>query len=265
MLEACHASWKTRGKTILSDISLAVRKGEFLGLMGPNGSGKSTLLSLLGGLSPPSGGAILLDGAPLATMRRKMIARHIAFVEQHTETPEQISARQVAELGRIPHLSALRPWSTKDTAITDAALGKAGMLDLADRPWRTLSGGEKQRLHFARALAQQADILLLDEPTNHLDIHHQFSLLDLVRRERLTVIAALHDLNHAAMFCDRIALINHGRLAAIGKPQHILTSALIQDIFHIESVVEKSLSGPLHIRYIRPAQVVHHHGNRKIL
>lgn len=265
MLEARGVSWNANRKTIVADISLQVAKGEFLGLIGPNGSGKSTLMALLGGLCTPSCGSVLLEGMALKKLRRQNIARRIALVEQQAETPERITARQVVELGRIPHLAAFSAWSEHDTAVTDNALGKVDMLRLDNRLWQTLSGGERQRLHFARALAQEPDILLLDELTNHLDIHHQLSLLHLVRREQLTVIAALHDLNHAAMFCDRIAVLSQGRLVALGKPQQVLTTALIRDIFQVEASITHSSAGGIHIRYAQTADILYHPHHRKAL
>jgi iron complex transport system ATP-binding protein len=189
----------------------------------------------------------------MATLGRRDVSRRIALVEQHAETTERITARQAVELGRTPHLGALAPWSPADDAIVDAALHEVRMSALAHRLWHTLSGGERQRLHIARALAQQPEILILDEPTNHLDVGHQLGLLELVRQQRdLTVIAALHDLNHAAMFCDRVAVMHGGRLVALGAPMEVLTSELIADVFGVSAEIERTDDGELQIRYRRP-------------
>ena len=251
-LSAKGLFWSAGGTAILSDVSLDVRPGEFLGIIGPNGSGKTSLMALMAGIRRPQAGAVTLDGRPLSAQGRQAIARRIAFVEQHAETSERITARQAVELGRTPHLGALAPWSPTDDAIVDRALAEVDMMHFAGRLWHTLSGGERQRLHIARALAQQAPILLLDEPTNHLDIGHQIGLLQLVREQELTVVAALHDLNHAAMFCDRIAVMQEGRIVALGTPARVLEPQRLSEVFGVTVDVERDGAGGCFIRYRRP-------------
>jgi len=251
-LSAKNLHWSAGGATILSDVSLDVRPGEFLGIIGPNGSGKTSLMSLISGIRKPQAGAVLLDGRPLSDHGRQAIARRIAFVEQQAETTERITARQAVELGRTPYLGALTPWSRADDVIVDRALEEVDMAHFAGRLWHTLSGGERQRLHIARALAQQSPILLLDEPTNHLDIGHQISLLQLVREQELTVVAALHDLNHAAMFCDRIAVMQGGRIVALGTPAKVLEPQRLLEVFGVTVDVERDSAGGCFIRYRRP-------------
>src|SRR5690606_11930992 len=153
-----------------------------------------------------------------------------------------------------PYLGALSPWSAEDDAIVDQALANVDMAHLADRYWYTLSGGERQRLHNARALTQEPRILLLDEPTNHLDIGHQIGLLDLVSRQKLTVVAAMHDLNHAAMFCDRIAVMDKGNLVALGTPREVLRAERIAQVFGVEVDIEHTGIDGCHIRYRAPAR-----------
>jgi len=258
-LSAQNLSWSAGGVEILRGVSLDVVEGEFLGIIGPNGSGKTTLLSLLSGLKRPRSGAVQLGEAPIERFNRREIARLLALVEQQAETTDRITARQAVELGRTPYLGPLSPWSAEDDAIVDQALAHVDMTHLAKRNWHTLSGGERQRLHIARALAQQPRILLLDEPTNHLDIGHQIGLLDLVRRQSwttgMTVVAALHDLNHAAMFCDRIAVMDRGRLAALGAPRDVLTAARIRSIFGVDVEVQHMGASGCHIRYCAPGHV----------
>jgi iron complex transport system ATP-binding protein len=244
--------WSAGGAAILSDVSLDVRPGEFLGIIGPNGSGKTSLMALLAGIRKPQRGEVMLDGKPLLAHGRQAIARRIAFVEQQAETTERITARQAVELGRTPHLGALTPWSKTDDAVVDRALEEVDMTHFAGRLWHTLSGGERQRLHIGRALAQQSPILLLDEPTNHLDIGHQIGLLQLVREQELTVVAALHDLNHAAMFCDRIAVMQGGRIVALGTPAKVLEPLRLADVFGVTVDVERDSAGGCFIRYRRP-------------
>ncbi|ABR62886.1 ABC transporter ATP-binding protein [Sinorhizobium medicae] len=248
-LSAREISWSAGGTDILKEVSLTLETGEFLGIIGPNGSGKTSLMSLIAGIRKPRKGEVFLDGSPIAALGRRAVAQRLALVEQQAETGERITARQAVELGRTPYLGPLSPWSPQDDAIVDAALRNVDMGHLADRLWHTLSGGERQRLHIARALAQESKILLLDEPTNHLDIGHQISLLDLVRRQDRTVVAALHDLNHAAMFCDRIAVMQGGRLVALGRPQEVLTVERIRAVFGIEVEVEQEFDGSCFIRY----------------
>lgn len=229
-LEARDLGWTTRGTTILSGLSLKVRPGERLGLIGPNGSGKSTLLRLLAGLMKPTSGQALLEGRDIARIPRREVAQRMAFVEQQAETGERLRVRDAVELGRTPWLSAISPWTARDTEIVEQALRDVDMLHMATRDWDTLSGGERQRVHIARALAQRPGVLLLDEPGNHLDIHHQFSILDLVAGLRVTTVIALHDLNQA-MGCDRVAVMHHGRLIALGPPSEVITLDLLAEVF----------------------------------
>jgi iron complex transport system ATP-binding protein len=248
-VEADNLSLVSSGNTLVRDVSFTVASGEFFGIIGPNGSGKTSLISMLCGLRRPRTGTVTLDGEPLAKLARRDLARRLALVEQQADTTERMTARQAVELGRTPYLGLSSPWSQNDDAIVDAALKDVGMAHLSARQWHTLSGGERQRLHIARALAQAPKLLVLDEPTNHLDIGHQIGLLDLVRHLDLTVIAALHDLNHAAMFCDRIAVMKSGRIVALGRPAEVLTPQLIRDVFDVEAVVERGESGTCSIRF----------------
>ncbi|MDQ0454064.1 ABC transporter ATP-binding protein [Rhizobium paknamense] len=287
MLSARNLCWGTGGRTIVDHVSLDIRRGEFFGIIGPNGSGKTSLMALLAGLRRPQAGEVLLEGMPLAVLSPRAIACKLALVEQQAETGERLTARQAVELGRTPHLGPLSPWSSADDAVVEAALEAVDMAPLAARAWHTLSGGERQRLHIARALAQQPQVLLMDEPTNHLDIGHQLGLLDLVkqqslqhrtekcqavfgeircenegsehpddspfRHDALTVVAALHDLNHAAMFCDRIAVMHGGRLVALGTPDAVLTPELLRKVFAVEAEIAPcALGGGLAIRYLPP-------------
>lgn len=252
MLSTHNVGWSVGNVEILRDVSLAVKEGEFLGIIGPNGSGKTSLLSLLSGVRRSRSGEVKLGVTPIHKLKRREIARILALVEQQAGTTDRITARQAVELGRTPYLGALSPWSKQDDAIVEQALSNVDMLHLAERCWHTLSGGERQRVHIARALAQEPQILLLDEPTNHLDIGHQIGLLDLVSRQKLTVIAALHDLNHAAMFCDRIAVMDKGKLVALGTPRDVLRAECIAKVFGVEVDVEYHGVQGCHIRYRAP-------------
>ncbi|WP_435105910.1 ABC transporter ATP-binding protein [Arhodomonas sp. AD133] len=231
-LAARNLGWRAGRMPIVQGVELDVPDGELLGLVGPNGSGKSTLLHLLAGLRRPSAGQVTLAGEDLARMPRRRIAQRVALVAQQAETGERLTVREAVELGRTPWLGPFAPFGEDDAAIVDDALRHTGLLALADRRWQTLSGGERQRAHIARALAQRPRLLLLDEPTNHLDIHHQLSILALVRRLRITIVMALHDLNHA-MDCDRVGVMDEGRLVALGPPAMTLSPERLHHIFGV--------------------------------
>jgi iron complex transport system ATP-binding protein len=242
--------WGVGRKTIVRNVSLSVRRGETLGLIGPNGSGKSSLLRLLAGLKRPSSGRVEINGRDIAGVSRRTLARQVAFVQQNAATDTNVSVRDVVRLGRTPHRSALGGWSSADEAAVSAALSRVDMHQRRAQAWQTLSGGERQRVHIARALAQAPTVMFLDEPTNHLDIHHQIEILRMVRELDLTSIVALHDLNLAAMFCDRIAVMQEGALVECGAPADVLSQALLKNVFRIEAeVIELAGSGRPHIRF----------------
>lgn len=254
MVCAQHLHWEVKGKSIVNDVSFQVAPGEFVGIIGPNGSGKTSLISLLAGLLKPSAGSVSLNSKDIRRYSRRHLAQKVALVEQQAETSERLTAIQAVSLGRTPWLSLLSPWSQTDDDIVQTMLEKVSLQNLQHRCWHTFSGGERQRLHIARALAQQPQVLLMDEPTNHLDIQHQIGLLNLVKREKLTVIAALHDLNHAAMFCDRIMVMTAGRLAMQGRPATIFTRENLNSWFGIDAIVEHAPNeATCFIRYQRPA------------
>lgn len=237
---ASHLMWGVRGKTILSDVSLSVAPGETLGLIGPNGSGKSSLLRLLAGLKSPKSGEIHINGQNIARVSRKVLSQQVAFVQQNAATDTNVTVQEVVRLGRTPHRAALAGWSTKDETAVALALERVGMAARRAQPWQTLSGGERQRVHIARALAQTPQIMFLDEPTNHLDIHHQIEILRLVRHLDLTSVVALHDLNLAAMFCDRIVILDRGAVRACGRPKAVLTQDILRDVFRVNAEISVS-------------------------
>ncbi|WP_405896420.1 ABC transporter ATP-binding protein [Streptomyces sp. NBC_00727] len=236
-LSAARVSREAGGRLLLDGVTLAPEPGTTVGLIGPNGSGKSTLLRILAGVLAPHAGVVTLDGEPLAAVGRRAVARRVAVVDQHAVTQDELSVLDVVRLGRIPHRRAWAAPTGGDAAAVDEALERTGLTARRDQSWHTLSGGERQRVQIARALAQRPRELLLDEPTNHLDIQHQLELLSLVASLPLTAVIALHDLNLAAMFCDRIVVLSGGRAVAGGTPGQVITEELIEDVYRVRAVV----------------------------
>jgi iron complex transport system ATP-binding protein len=236
-LHAENVTWNRGGALVVDGVTLHPEPGQTVGLLGPNGSGKSSLLRVLHGLVKPTAGLVTLDGVDLTSVGRRRIARSVASVTQHAETDVDITVRDIARLGRIPHRSGLGGETAADDAAVERALAHVGLLDQAGRLWHTLSGGERQRAQIARALAQEPRELLLDEPTNHLDIRHQLELLDLVCALPLTTVIAIHDLNLAAMYCDTVVVLRAGRVVAAGAPSAVLTAELIADVYGVAAEV----------------------------
>lgn len=235
MLEARELSVGYPGRTVLEDVSLAVRPGRVLVLLGPNGCGKSTLLRTLPGLQPPLGGEILLDGKPLGDYGPRQSARKIAYLPQSRAVPS-ITARRMVLHGRFPYLSYPRRYREEDYAAVDRALTAAGASDLADRPLPELSGGQRQKIYLALALAQETETVLMDEPTTYLDIRNQLETLALLRRlaaEGRGVAAVLHDLCLALTAADDVAVLGEGRLLALGGPEEVFQSGILARVMGV--------------------------------
>ncbi|WP_306231456.1 ABC transporter ATP-binding protein [Agrococcus beijingensis] len=243
-----------RGRALVADASWQALPGEITALVGPNGAGKSTMLRAIAGVVPERAeraGNVLLDGERLDAMAPRARARRVALVEQLADAPEQLTAREAVRLGRTPHHRMLG-FSLGDERLVDSALLDAGAVDLADRRLGELSGGELQRVHVARALAQQARLLLLDEPTNHLDIAAQLELLALVRRLAADrpVVMTVHDLALAATHADRVVLVDRGRVLAAGSPAAVLTADRIRSVYGVDASIDDHPDG-VAIRYRR--------------
>jgi iron complex transport system ATP-binding protein len=220
------------GRAVVDAVDVSVADGEWLALIGPNGAGKTTLLRAIARLLPFSG-VIVLDGRDVRELSRAELARLVAVVPQEPSTPSWMTVAEYALLGRTPHLGPLAKEGARDRDAAARSLARLNLLPFADRRLGTLSGGEKQRVVVARALAQEARIVLLDEPTAALDIGHQqqaLELLDGLRAESgLTLVAAMHDLTLAAQYADRMVLLDAGRVVADGSPADVLTEALIAE------------------------------------
>lgn len=244
------------GRSILSDIAFTAPHAAITGLIGPNGAGKSTLLAALLGLLPATGSAAFA-GHDLPSMPRRERARLAALVEQSAATEERLTVRDVVALGRIPFQSALSAaGGATDQAIIAAALNETGMSAFAARRFDTLSGGEQQRVHIARALAQEPRLLVLDEPSSHLDIGAQLHLLALLRRRAgagTIILLALHDLNLATRSCDHLVLLAAGRVLAEGPPASVLTPDLLHRAYGVRArLVPDPVSGRALIVYDTP-------------
>ena len=228
---------------VLGDISAEVRRGQILGILGPNGSGKTTLLRLLSGTRTPSSGEVLLEGTPLHRLPRRAIAQRIAVVPQETQLAFDYTVLEMVLMGRHPHLGMFQLEGPDDLAIAHDALRATGTDALTARQFNTLSGGEKQRVVIASALAQAADILLLDEPTASLDLGYQLevaSLLATLNRERgVTIAISTHDLNLAASVCDELVMMRGGRVIAAGATQDVLTPPHVRALYDVSADVHR--------------------------
>lgn len=220
---------------VLRGIDLRLDPGEVVALIGPNGAGKSTLLRVASGVLRPSAGQVLLAGHELATMSPRQVGRQLAVVPQDSISPAGMSVREMVGLGRTPHVRLMLGPGANDRAAVGHALRATGTIDLADRFVDELSGGERQRVLLARALAQEPRLLLLDEPTANLDLFHQVAMLDLVRRlarqTGVAAVAAVHDLQLAALYCDRVLLLHRGAIVSQGAPESVLTAPLLLSAF----------------------------------
>lgn len=241
LIEARQVSVALDGTPILANITFALHAGELVGLIGPNGAGKTTLLRALGGLVPRSAGVIRLCGKPLETLSPREVARLVAYVPQGTVTDFAFTVREMVLMGRSPHLGRFQLEGAKDHQIAEEAMRRLCVDHLAERLVTTLSGGERQQVFIARALAQQPRVLLLDEPTANLDVKHQLDVLEMAARlaseEGLGIVAAIHDLNLAAHFCNRLVLLHQGRLLADDVPEAVLTPANLRHAFEVEAQV----------------------------
>jgi iron complex transport system ATP-binding protein len=235
-LDIQNVAIEIQAKRIVYEVSLNVHAGEVVGLIGPNGSGKSTLLRSVYRMLKPVAGHVQVGGADVWRISAKHSAQRTAVVVQESYSDFAFTVLEVVSMGRTPHKSAISPDNKADQALVLAALQQVNMLGFAERDFGTLSGGEKQRVLVARALAQQPKLLVLDEPTNHLDIHYQLEILELVRGLGITTLVTLHDLNLAAAYCQRLYVLANGRIAASGVPREVLTPELVRTVFGVAAI-----------------------------
>ena len=237
----------------IEDISTYLKPGCFYGLIGPNGSGKSTLLDLLCGYILPVSGRILLNGKTITTYRRSEIATLLTYVPQSFSLSFDYSVEDVVMMGRHIHIPRFSSPGKTDFKLVSGAIDQMGIYHLRHRKVTRLSGGEKQRVMIARALAQNTDLVLLDEVTSNLDINHAISIMttmsDLVKKQGKTVVAAMHDLNMAAAFCDILLVMKEGKMVHFGPAATVMTEKLIQDLYHVRSEITMIDNGKKYIRF----------------
>ncbi|MCT4563426.1 MAG: ABC transporter ATP-binding protein [Maledivibacter sp.] len=227
-------------KTIIEKICANISDNEFVGIVGPNGSGKSTLLKSIYRVIKPNAGFITLDDVKLDEMSLKQSAKKLGVMTQMSNFSFDFTVKEVVMMGRTPHKKLLEQDDDKDYKIVDDAMEKVGMQKYVGRKFNTLSGGEKQRVLIARAIASQPKALILDEPTNHLDIHYQISLLDVVKKLDIEVFSAMHDLNLTSTYCDKVYVMNKGRIVAYGSPKEVFTNNLLKEVFKVNAIIEEN-------------------------
>ena len=236
-LQINNLKFSIDNEEILKDISFDIKNGAFVGIIVPNGSGKSTLLKNIYRVYKPSSGKIILDERVLSKLKEKECAQKIAVLAQESNTYFDFTVEQIVKMGRYPYKSIFEDYSKEDLQIVRQTLQKVGLENDMNRTFSKLSGGEKQRALIARALVQNADFLILDEPTNHLDIGYQIQLMDLVKNLKMTTLAAIHDINLAAMYCDYLIVIHKGKIIKVGSPEEVITVALLKEIFGVNAYV----------------------------
>jgi iron complex transport system ATP-binding protein len=231
---------------ILRNVSLTVERGEIVGLLGPNGSGKSTLLRTILGILRPLKGVVYVDGRRIAELSRKEIAEIIGYLPQES-TDTGLKVREVVMLGRTPYIHGIS-WEKEDLTIVNDALEIVGLSRFQERKFSELSGGEKQKVLLARVFAQDASILLLDEPTSHLDISSQLEIMNLIKKkvgEGCSALIAIHDINLASAYCNKLILLKRGKIAAAGRPDEVITRENIREVYGIDVEIRKFGGNPL--------------------
>ncbi len=243
LLSTRGTSKRWAARAAVRDLDLDIGSGEFVGLVGPNGAGKTTLLRMMAKLLEPTGGALWLDGRALSALSQRAVALEVAVVPQTAPADFAFSALDVVLMGRHPHIGRFRPESVDDHRAAREAMALTGTMAFAERPMTELSSGERQRVAVARALAQRPRLLLMDEPTANLDLRHQVQILQcvqrLVRETGLSAVAALHDLELASRYCQRLVLMRAGGVVADGRPEEVLTADRLRDVFDVTAEVRR--------------------------
>jgi iron complex transport system ATP-binding protein len=237
ILKVAELTLGYKNSAVVEKLDLELEKGTILSIIGPNGSGKSTVLRAFSRSLQPLGGLVYLDGRDIYRLSAKDVARRMAILPQSPQAPGDLMVRELVGYGRFPHRNWWRKSRSEDEMIVNQVLQQTELTALAGRPMNTLSGGERQRAWIAMALAQKPQVLLLDEPTTYLDICHQLAIMQLItalnREHRITVIMVLHDINHAAKYSSQIAVLNRGKLFAVGTPATVITQKMLEEVFGV--------------------------------
>ncbi len=243
-LEVKDLEFGYRDELVIRDISFHIEKGKFISIIGPNGSGKSTLLKILSNLYRPNSGYIFLDGKDIRAFKRKEIAKKISLVPQDTNIDYDFMVEDIVMMGRHPYKGRFQKEDEEDYRIVEEALYMTNTLQLKDRLITEISGGERQRVIIAKALAQEPFIIMLDEPTSNLDINHQIEILNLLKRfnskRGTTIVLVIHDINLAARYSDEIILLNMGKILGKGSPEEVITTKNIESSYHMDVAIEKN-------------------------
>lgn len=249
-LKLDNVSIDLSNKKIIDNISFEIKKGDFVGIIGPNGAGKSTLLKAIYRVLKNKSGSIYLNSKSISEYSYRDSAKNMAVVSQISDINFDLKVIDMVLLGRSPYKKFLDGDNKEDYKIAIESIKKVGMLSFKERSFLSLSGGERQRVLLARALAQKTDFMILDEPTNHLDINHQLNFLDSIKKENITVLCAMHDLNISAIYCDKIIALKEGELLYYGYTNDVLTREVILELYDVDSNV-KVENGVVNIRYIK--------------
>ncbi|MGB3340915.1 MAG: heme ABC transporter ATP-binding protein [bacterium] len=242
IIEIRNACFSYNTKEVLQDISFSLEQGEFLGIIGPNGAGKSTILRLICGILKPAKGSIMIFGETIERIERKQLAKKIAFVPQETHFALNFSVEDIVMMGRYPYLRVFQRENKIDYEARDHALEYANVQPFGKRMINSLSSGERQRVVLARALAQEPTILILDEPTSHLDLHHQYAIMELLKKfnkEGMSIIVVNHDLNLASLYCERLILMHQGKVFKQGNPGELINERTLKEVYQIDVKVIK--------------------------
>lgn len=248
-LQVKGLTYSISSQKIVNDVTLEIKEGEFVGLVGPNGCGKSTLLKNIYRVYRPDQGAVYLDGKDISELSNRESAKKMSVMVQENNVEFDLYVMDMVLLGRYAHKKLLGETTAEDRRIARESLKKVGMERYEERSFLSLSGGEKQRVLIARALTQQAKMIVLDEPTNHLDVGYQYQIMNILKSQNITVFSSVHDLNIAAYYCDKLILMNDGKIVCCGTPSEVLTPERIRDLFKISAEVTTRKNGKLQIYY----------------
>lgn len=250
-LETKKITYSIDGKLIIDSIDISVKEGEFVGIVGPNGCGKSTLLKNIYKVFTPDSGAAFIDGEDLAKLSNKKTAKKMSVMQQENIVDFDMTVYDMVMLGRFAHQKLFSGSSDEDRKVVKEYIKEVGLEGYENRHFLSLSGGEKQRTLLARALSQKTPLILLDEPTNHLDIGYQYQIMNILKRQNLTLLCCVHDLNIAATYCDRLILMKKKEVFDIGTPKEMLTRENIKALFDIDTtIIENEKTGRLNIIFM---------------